>query len=110
MSTRLPARKRLANYLPMPGPPSTNIGNSLQSVAEELVHLRNLGRHGEVDCAVANLDDKSANDIGVDLVGQLDLLSLADVLRLRDSGLQAGQGAAVQLLRVTVLVPISPKS
>jgi hypothetical protein len=39
----------------------------LQSVSEELVHLGDLGCDTEVDGAVANLDDKSTTDLGVDL-------------------------------------------
>lgn len=40
---------------------------NLQSVSEELVHLGDLGRDGEVDGPVANLNDESSNDLRVDL-------------------------------------------
>jgi hypothetical protein len=39
----------------------------LQSVREELVHLGDAGRDAEVDGSVANLDDESTNNVGVDL-------------------------------------------
>jgi hypothetical protein len=39
----------------------------LQSVSEELVHLGDLGCDTEVDGAVANLDNESTTDLGVDL-------------------------------------------
>ena len=42
-------------------------GNSLQSVVEQLVHLGKLGGDAKVDCPVTDLNDKSANDIRVDL-------------------------------------------
>ena len=50
----------------------------LQRVGEELVHLGDLGGDGEVDGAVADLDDETAEDLGVDGVGDLELLALAD--------------------------------
>jgi hypothetical protein len=40
---------------------------NLQRVGEELVHLGDAGGDAEVDGAVANLDDESADDVGVDL-------------------------------------------
>ena len=52
----------------------------LQSVGKELVHLGDLGRHGQVDRAVTDLDNETAEDIWVDLVCDLQLLALADVL------------------------------
>jgi hypothetical protein len=39
----------------------------LQSVSEELVHLGDLGCDTEVDGAVANLDNESTTNLGVDL-------------------------------------------
>ena len=39
----------------------------LQSVSEELVHLGDLGGNTEVDGAVANLDNESNTDVGVEL-------------------------------------------
>lgn len=39
----------------------------LQSVGQELVQLCHLGRDAEVDGAVADLDDKAADDVGVNL-------------------------------------------
>jgi hypothetical protein len=41
--------------------------SSLQAVRQELVHLGDAGGDGEVDGAVADLDDESTDDIGVDL-------------------------------------------
>lgn len=59
-----------------------NIYIYLQAVAEELVHLGHLGGNGEVNGAVADLDDEAAADVGVDLGHDLELLALADVLGL----------------------------
>jgi hypothetical protein len=39
----------------------------LQGVSEELVHLGDLGCDTEVDGAVANLDNESTTNLGVDL-------------------------------------------
>lgn len=72
---------------------------NLQGVVEELVHLGDAGGDAEVDGSVADLDDKSANDIRVDLVGDLELLALTDVLGLGDGSLQAGQRLAVKSLQ-----------
>jgi hypothetical protein len=41
--------------------------DNLQGVAKELVHLGDAGGDAEVDRAVTDLDDKSADDIRVDL-------------------------------------------
>lgn len=41
--------------------------SSLQSLAKELVHAVHLGRDAEIDGSVADLDNKTAADIGVDL-------------------------------------------
>lgn len=70
----------------------------LQSIGEELVQLGHLGGDAEVDGAVGNLDDETANDLRVDLttissrnlvnietsylVGDLQGLALANKLRL----------------------------
>ena len=40
---------------------------NLQGVLEKLVHLGKLSGNAEVNGAVANLDDESALDLGVDL-------------------------------------------
>lgn len=53
----------------------------LQRVLEQLVHPGHLRRDREIDGAVANLDDKSAADIGVNFRHNLELLALANVLR-----------------------------
>jgi hypothetical protein len=53
---------------------------NLQSVTEQLVHLGHLRGDREIDGAVANLNDKAAADIWVDLRNDLELLALADVL------------------------------
>lgn len=98
-------------------PPYTRV--DLQRVIEELVHLGDAARDAEVDGPVADLDDKATDDVGVDLggcqlsstprmrwilgktylVGDLELLALADVLRLGDGGLQPGKSLVVQLLK-----------
>ena len=70
----------------------------LQSVLEELVHLGHLGGNGQVDGAVADLDDESALDLRVDLGDNLEPLAVGDVLRLGDGGLEAGQGLVVESL------------
>lgn len=112
----------------------------LQVVREELVHLGDLGGDAEIDGAVADLDDETADNLGVDLgpvldsgvllwgvmacargdgagadghptawrdirlcdvtylVGDLELLALADVGGLGDGGLEAVEGLAVELL------------
>lgn len=81
-------------------PPSHNKekGN-LQSVGKELVHLGNLGGNGKIDRPVANLDDESTDDIGVHLVGDLQLLARADVRGLGDSRLETVKGLVVQRLQ-----------
>lgn len=53
----------------------------LQGVAQELVHLGNLGRDGQIDGAVANLNNKSSNNLRVDL--HLSVSSLLAVNRTR---------------------------
>lgn len=40
----------------------------LQAVGEELVHLGDAGGDAEVDGAVADFDDKAADDVRVDLL------------------------------------------
>jgi hypothetical protein len=71
---------------------------SLQGVSEELVHLGDLGGDGKVDGTVANLNNESTNDVGVDGVGDLELLALTNVLGLGNGGLEAVEGLVVQLL------------
>lgn len=39
----------------------------LQGVRQKLVHLGNLGRYGEIDRSVANFNNQSSFDIGVNL-------------------------------------------
>jgi hypothetical protein len=39
----------------------------LQGVRQELVHLGDAGGDAEVDGSVADLDDETANNVGVDL-------------------------------------------
>lgn len=94
---------------------------SLQGVGKELVHLGNLGRDGEVDGPVANLDNQSSKNLGVDLVcmlvpstvreaaqpddkayliSDLQLLALANVGGLGDGSLQPAQGLVVQRLNM----------
>jgi hypothetical protein len=68
----------------------------LQSVLEQLVHLGHLARDGQVDGAVANLDNEAALDLGVDLGNDLELLALLDVGGLVDGGFEAAEGSAVE--------------
>jgi hypothetical protein len=68
----------------------------LQSVLEQLVHLRHLARDGQVNGAVANLDNEATLDLGVDLGNNLELLALGNVAGLVDGGLEAGKGSAVE--------------
>lgn len=77
----------------------------LQSVLEELVHLGHLGGDGKVDGAVADLNNESTLDLGVDLGDNLELLALANVLRLGNGGLEAGQGLVVEGLQI-VSIPV----
>lgn len=70
----------------------------LQRVREELVHLGDAGRDAEVDGSVTDLNDKSTNNLGVNLVGDLELLALADVGRLGDGSLQSVEGSLVESL------------
>lgn len=74
---------------------------NLQSISEELVHLGDARRNAQVDGAVADLDDKPADNVRVDFVGDLELLALPDVLGLGDGGLEAGQRLVVEGLCVT---------
>jgi hypothetical protein len=86
---------RLSNYTSFP---SEHRKHNLQGVSEKLVHLGDLGRDRKVDGTVTNLNNESTNDIGVDLVGNLELLALTDVLRLGDGRFEAIQSLVVQLL------------
>jgi hypothetical protein len=81
----------------------------LQAVLEQLVHLGHLGGDGEVDGAVADLDDETAADIRVDLGHDLELLALADVLGLGDGGFEAVEGLVVEGLDMNESVFISPR-
>lgn len=76
------------------------MSNYLQSISQDLVHLGDAGGDGEIDGAVADLNDEASLDIRVDLVGDLELLALADVLGLGDSGLEAGKGLVVKWLHM----------
>ena len=49
-----------------------------------------------VTTLVTDLDDESTNDVGVDGVGDLELLALADVGRLGDSSLESGKSLVVK--------------
>lgn len=68
----------------------------LQGVREELVHLGDASRDAEVDSTVTDLDDESTNDVGVDGVGDLELLALADVGGLGDSSLESRKSLVVK--------------
>jgi hypothetical protein len=61
----------------------------LQAVRKQLVHLGDAGGDAEVDGTVADLNDESTDDVGVDLVGDLELLAGADVGRLGDCRLES---------------------
>jgi hypothetical protein len=76
----------------------------LQSILEQLVHLGHLGRDGQVDSAVANLDNQAAADLGVDLGHDLELLAVGDVVGLVDGGLEAADGSVVEGLSIVSLV------
>jgi hypothetical protein len=76
----------------------------LQSILEQLVHLGHLGRDGQVDGAVANLDDQAAADLRVDLGHDLELLAVGNVLGLVDGGLEAADGSVVEGLPIVSLV------
>lgn len=43
----------------------------LHSIGKSLVHLGDLGRDAKVDSAVANLNDESTNEVGVDLINRV---------------------------------------
>lgn len=62
------------------------IHDKLQVVSEELVHLADAGRDAEVNGSVADLDDESTNDVGVDLE------------RLREFDMQDENGGIVHWL------------
>jgi hypothetical protein len=68
----------------------------LQGVGEELVHLGDAGGDTEVDGAVTDLDDEAADNLGLDLVGDLELLALADVGGLGDGALKAVESLVVE--------------
>lgn len=69
---------------------------NLQSIGEEIVHLGDARRDAQVDGAVADFYDEAADDVGVDFVGHLELLALADVLGLGDGGFETGEGLVVK--------------
>lgn len=52
--------------------------NSLQAVRQKLVHLGDASRDGEIDGAVANLDDESTNNVRVNLGLELATCATAD--------------------------------
>lgn len=68
----------------------------LQAVREDLVHLGDARGDGEVDGAVADLDDEAADNVRVDLVGDLELLAGANVRGLADGGLELGEGLVIE--------------
>lgn len=68
----------------------------LQSILEQLVHLGHPGRDRQVNGAVANLDNQSTLDLGVDLGYDLELLAVGDVFRLVDGGLETAEGSVVE--------------
>jgi hypothetical protein len=68
----------------------------LQSILEQLVHLGHLGGDGQVNGAVADLDDEATTDIGVDLGNDIEFGALGNVLRFADGGLEAVEGPVVE--------------
>lgn len=100
--------------------PASIATSYLQRVLEELVHLGDLGGDGKVDGAVTDLNDKATTDVRVDLQNivstfrpqyipldvlvhsqtylrhNLELLALANVLALANSGLQLPDNLGVQ--------------
>jgi hypothetical protein len=122
--------------------PKLTVRAALQGVGQKLVHLRNARRNAQVNRPVSDLNNKTSDDIRVNLkaqisirhvkdsnfqglifklrsgsqnkrdsdgeeaylVGNLEFLSLPNVLRLRNSGLQSRQRLAVQLLLTAELV------
>jgi hypothetical protein len=53
-----------------PYPPTNKKGYPkaiLQGIRKEFVHLRNASRDTEIDCSIANLNDQSSKNVGVDL-------------------------------------------
>jgi hypothetical protein len=65
----------------------------LQSILEQLVHL---GRDGQVNSAVGNLDNESALDLWVDLGDDLELLAIGNVVGLVDGGFEAAESSVVE--------------
>jgi hypothetical protein len=68
----------------------------LQSILEQLVHLGHLGRDGQIDGAVGNLDDEAALDLRVDLGDDLELLAGGDVVGLVDGGFETAESPVVK--------------
>lgn len=74
----------------------SSANRDLQAVGEDLVHLGDAGGDAEVDGAVTDLDDETADNVRVDLVGDLELLAGTNVRGLADGGLELGEGLAVE--------------
>jgi len=70
--------------------------NSLQGITEELVHLGNTGRDGEIDCSVTDVDNETTEDIWVDLVSNLELLALSNVRGLGNGRFETRQGLVIE--------------
>lgn len=71
-------------------------GRYLQGVLQKLVHLCQLGTDAEVNGTVANFDNQASTDVWVDLGDNLELLALADVLRLADGVLELADDLGVK--------------
>jgi len=67
----------------------------LQSIAQNLVELCNLGGNAEVDCTVTDFDNESSDDVWVDLCDDLELLALG-VFGLGNGGFETGEELLVE--------------
>jgi hypothetical protein len=76
------------NFDQVTGISNETVSSILQAVRKELVHLGDAGGDAEVDGLVANLNDESADNVGVDLVADLELLAGSNVGGLGDGGLK----------------------
>ena len=79
----------------------------LQRVGQQLVHLGDFRGHAQVDGPVANFNNEASNNFRVDLLGDLELLSLAE-FGLADGGFESLDRLAVEFLqRVRYSSPVS---
>lgn len=69
---------------------------NLDVVSESLVELGNLVGNGEVNSAVADLDNETTKNVRVDLVGDLEGLALTNEGRLGNGGLETVESLVVE--------------